>query len=201
MAGRKAKAGTVKTQSATRRARAKLTQHEPHEAWSLTGLSAPDPLQSTVVGSMCLGTRGLCISACWPSRGRAGRGLPWLGSMVARNSSLCQSANLLRARLWVWSPLWLWSCSPADAKTLLKVAESETRHEEQALKDSRTRKPAMMFRCMLGPWAISHLGFFNPLNSRLGKMPGTIQYCLKDTAPDDKHAADTLFWAFAELRL
>lgn len=79
----------------------KLTQHDPHDAWSLTGLSAPDPLQSTVVGSMCSGTLGLCIIACLPSRGNEGLALPWLGSMVARNSSLCQSANLLMARLCV----------------------------------------------------------------------------------------------------
>ena len=88
-----------------------LTQHDPHDAWSLTGLSAPEPLQSTVVGSMCSGTLGLCISACLPSRGNAGLALPWLGSMVAKNSSLCQSANLLMARLCHCSPWLLCSCA------------------------------------------------------------------------------------------
>ena len=76
----------------------------------MTGLSAPVRVQSTVLGSMCSGTLGLCMSICVPSRGRAGRGSPWLGSTVARNSSLCQSANLFRARVWDLSTLLLCSC-------------------------------------------------------------------------------------------
>lgn len=70
-----------------------ITQQDPHIAWSFTGLSIPDPLQSTFLGSSS-SLRTLLYTWCsWPSAQSCGRCFPMFGSIEARNSSCDQSAN------------------------------------------------------------------------------------------------------------
>ena len=81
------------------------TQQLPHAAWSLTGLSARVPRQSTVAGSIAGGTAGAC-SRAERAAARVGCGARLRdGSTRASYSSCVQSANLLTPSLHAGAPV------------------------------------------------------------------------------------------------
>ena len=97
-------AASVPMPRAPQKVKSWLTQQEPHAAWSLTGLSAGVPRQSTVDGSMVLFRVGMCRRTlaplcCMLWKVGCCALLCLLGSMSASNSSWVQSANLLASTL------------------------------------------------------------------------------------------------------